>query len=99
MYSVTDNISFWQESSNIRNKVSSFDIMNSAGEWINIWNSSLSNGTDETLIFSETIFPLNNVTLQFCHSYNLQGHPLLKKVTLKPMPNLTLVRWWSLRLR
>ncbi len=87
-YSVTDNISFWQESSDIRNKVSSFDIMYSTGEWINIWNSSFSNGTDETLIFSEVIFPLNNHTLQFCHSYNLQAHPLLNKVTFKPMLHL-----------
>jgi hypothetical protein len=80
---VTDNISFWQESSDIRNKVSSFDIMDSTGEWINIWNSSFSNSTDETLIFSEIIFPLNNQTLQFCHSYDLQAHPLLEKVTIK----------------
>jgi hypothetical protein len=86
-YRVTDNISFWQESSDIGNKISSFDIMYSSGEWINIWNSSFYNGTDETLIFSEIIFPLNNETLQFCHSYNLQAHPLLNKVTFKPMPN------------
>jgi hypothetical protein len=61
--------------------------MYSTGEWINIWNSSFSNGT-ETLIFSEIIFPLNNQTLQFCHSYDLQAHPLLKKVTIKPMPKI-----------
>jgi hypothetical protein len=85
-YRITDNISFWQEGSDIRNKVSSFDIMYSAGEWINIWNSSFPNGTDETLIFSEIIFPLNNQTLQFCHSYSLQGHHLLKKVTFKCLP-------------
>jgi hypothetical protein len=85
-YSLTDNISFWQESSDIRNKVSSFDIMYSTGEWINIWNSSFPNGTDETLIFSQIIFPLNNQTLQFCHSYNLD--PFIKKVTFKHMANL-----------
>jgi hypothetical protein len=84
---VTGNISFWHESSDIRNKVSSFDIMNSAGEWINIWNSSFTNGTHKTLMFSEIIFPLNNLTLQFCHSYNLQAHPLLNKVTFKPKFN------------
>jgi hypothetical protein len=73
--------------------------MYSAEEWINIWNSSFTNGTDETLIFSEIIFPLNNLTLQFCHSYSLQAHPLLKKVTLIPKTHLTQARWGSLSLR
>jgi hypothetical protein len=54
-----------------------------AGEWKNIWNRSFTNGTDERLIFSEIIFPLNNQTLQFCHTYNLQEHHLLNKVTFK----------------
>jgi hypothetical protein len=79
-HSITDDLGFWQNGSNVRNKITSFAVMNSAGEWSTIWNSSFPTILDD-YIFSRNIFPLNNQTLQFCHSLSLQSYPGVTKVT------------------
>jgi hypothetical protein len=73
------NISMWKESADMRKQVSLFLIMDFDGKWNTIWDSSISNTQDES-IFKRVVFPLNNQTLQFCQTFNLQSYPGLTKV-------------------
>ena len=77
---------FWEVGSNIRSKILYIEAMNSDGIWSSIWNISLPAADDEN-IFKTIVFPSNNNTLQFCHSYDLQTFSDLRKVTFTP--NLT----------
>jgi hypothetical protein len=75
------NISMWRESANIKNKVSTFLIMDFDRKWKTVWNSSLPSDQDES-IFRSVIVPLNNQTLQFCMTLDLQSYPSLTKVRI-----------------
>jgi hypothetical protein len=73
------NISMWRESADIRKQLSEVLIMDFDGKWSTVWNSSILKNLDES-IFKSFVFPLNNQTLQFCQTFNLQSYPGLKKV-------------------
>jgi hypothetical protein len=76
---VIGNISMWRESADIRKKLSNFLILDVDGKWSTIWNSSILKTQDESLLKS-FVFPLNNQTLQFCQTLDLQSYPGLTKV-------------------
>ncbi len=76
---VTGNISMWRDSADIRKQFSDFSIMNLDGKWSTVWNSSILKTEDES-IFKNFVFPLNNQTLQFCQTFDLQSYPGLTKV-------------------
>jgi hypothetical protein len=73
------NISIWRESADIRKQLSSLLIMDLDGKWSKIWNSSILKTQDESVLKSFA-FPLNNQTLQFCQTFDLQSYPGLTKV-------------------
>jgi hypothetical protein len=83
---VNKTISMWREAADIRNQISIFLIMNSTGKWSSVWNSSIPINQDES-IFKSFIFPLNNQTLQFCHTFDLQSYPGLTKVIVTAHSN------------
>jgi hypothetical protein len=72
------NISMWREAADIRNQLSHFLIIDLDGKRSTVWNSSILK-TQES-IFKSFVFPLNNQTLQFCQTVDLQSYPGLKKV-------------------
>jgi hypothetical protein len=76
---VIGNISMWRESADIRKQLSNFLIMDLDGKWSTVWNSSIPKAQDES-IFKSFVFPLNNHTLQFCQTFDLQSYPGLTKV-------------------
>jgi hypothetical protein len=76
---VNKKISVWREAADIRKQLSNVIIMNSDGKWSTVWNSSISKTQGEH-IFKSFIFPLNNQTLQFCQTFDLQSYPGLTKV-------------------
>jgi hypothetical protein len=76
---VMGNISMWKESAEIRKQLSNFSIMDFEGKWSTVWNSSILKAQDKC-IFRSFVFPLNNQTLQFCQTFDLQSYPSLKKV-------------------
>ncbi len=76
---VNKKISMWGEAADIRKQLSNVLIMNSDGKWSTVWNSSISKTRGEH-IFKGFIFPLNNQTLQFCQTFDLQSYPGLTKV-------------------
>jgi hypothetical protein len=75
------NTSIWRESADMRNQLSNFLIMDSDGKWNTVWNSSISK-TQDKRIFKSSVFPLNNQTLQFCQTFDLQTYPGLTKVII-----------------
>jgi hypothetical protein len=76
---VNKTISEWREAADIRKQLSNFSIMDLDGKWSTVWNSS-SLKTQEESIFKSFVFPLNNQTLQFCRTFDLQSYPGLTKV-------------------
>jgi hypothetical protein len=78
---VIGNISMWRESADIKKQLSNFLVMDIDGKWSTIWNSSILTTQDESLLKS-FVFPLNNQTLQFCQTLDLQSYPGLKKVII-----------------
>ena len=72
-------IEVWKNETDVQKKISKFEIMNSAGNWITLWKRSFSQMTDMN-IFTSIIFPLTNQTLQFCQILDLQLFPDLNKV-------------------
>jgi hypothetical protein len=76
---VKGNISIWKEAADIRTHLYNFLIMDLNGKWSTAWNSSITKTKDEG-IFKSFVFPLNNQTLQFCQTFDLQSYPGLTKV-------------------
>jgi hypothetical protein len=76
---LTDNLSFWEDNSDIRKKISSFAVIDSVGKKSTVWNSSYPKILDGKM-FSPFIFPLSDKFLQFCHIHDLQAYPDLAKV-------------------
>jgi hypothetical protein len=76
---VNKKISMWREAADIRKQLSNVLIMNSAGKWSTVWNSSIPK-TQDKFIFRSFIFPLNTQTIQFCQTFDLQSYPGLTKV-------------------
>jgi hypothetical protein len=73
------NVSMWRDSADIRKQLLNLLIMNLDGKWSTVWNSSILKTQDES-IYKSFVFPLNNRTLQFCHTFDLQSYPGLTKV-------------------
>ncbi len=67
------------DAADIRKQLSNVLIMNSAGKWSTVWNSSIPK-TQDKFIFRSFIFPLNTQTIQFCQTFDLQSYPGLTKV-------------------
>jgi hypothetical protein len=82
------NISMWRDSADIRKQLSSFLIMDLDGKWSTVWDSSILKTQDES-IFKSFVFPLNNQTLQFCQTFDLQPYPGLTKVVITAHNSLT----------
>ncbi len=78
---VNKTISEWREAADIRKQLSNFLIMDLDGKWSTVWNSSILK-TQEGSIFKSFVFPLNNQTLQFCQTFDLQSYPGLTKVII-----------------
>ena len=78
-FSVSEDVSFWQDGLDIREKIATFSVMNSAGDWILIWEASMPSIQD-AIIFHKIIFPLDNQTVQFCEIHDLQQYTDLTKV-------------------